>query len=87
MARTLPPDLARGLLARGQRLVAPPRSTVSETVAAVAALQAQDAVAAALGVRARRPGSTLAEVEAVRFEGRSVARTWVMRGRLHLIPA
>ena len=87
MARTLPPDLARGLLARGQRLVAPPRSTVSETVAAVAALQAQDAGAAALGVRARRPGSTLAEVEAARFEERSVARTWVMRGTLHLIPA
>ena len=87
MARTLPPDLARGLLARGQRLAAPPRSTVSETVAAVAALQAQDAGAAALGVRARRPGSTLAEVEAARFEERSVARTWVMRGTLHLIPA
>src|SRR3954471_12564869 len=87
MARTLPPDLARGMLARGQRLAAPPRSTVSETVAAVAALQAQDAGAAALGVRARRPGSTLAEVEAARFEERSVARTWVMRGTLHLIPA
>jgi hypothetical protein len=87
MARTLPPDLARALLARGQRLAAPPRSTVSETVAAVAALQAQDAGAAALGVRARRPGSTLAEVEAARFEERSVARTWVMRGTLHLIPA
>jgi hypothetical protein len=67
--------------------VAPRRSTVSETVAAVAALQAQDAGAAALGVRARRPGSTLAEVEAARFEERSVARTWVMRGTLHLIPA
>jgi hypothetical protein len=50
-------------------------------------LQAQDAGAAALGVRARRPGSTLAEVEAARFEERSVARTWVMRGTLHLIPA
>src|SRR3954470_23294146 len=87
MAWTLPPDLARGLLARGQRLVTPARSTVSETVAAVAALQAQDAGAAALGVRARRPGSTLAEVEAARFEERSVARTWVMRGTLHLIPA
>jgi hypothetical protein len=87
MARTLPPDLARGLLARGQRLAGGPRSTVSETVAAVAALQAQDAGAAALGVRARRPGSTLAEVEAARFEERSVARTWVMRGTLHLIPA
>ena len=87
MARTLPPDLARGLLAAAQRLAGAPRSGVVETVRAVAALQAQDAGAAALGVRARRPGSTLAEVEAARFEERSVARTWVMRGTLHLIPA
>ncbi len=87
MARALPPDLARGLLARGQRLGGAPRSTVSETVAAVAALQAQDAGAAHLGVRARLPGCTLAQVEAARFEERSVARTWVMRGTLHLIPA
>src|SRR4051794_35413381 len=87
MARTLPPDVARGLLAAGQRFAAAPRSGVVETVRAVAALQAQDAGAAELGIRARRPGTTPAEVEAARFEERSVARTWVMRGTLHLIPA
>ena len=32
-------------------------------------------------------GRTLAEVERARFEERSVARTWVMRGTLHLVPA
>ena len=87
MPRTLPPDLARGLLARAQRLAGAPQSSVVDVVRAVAALQAQDAAAAALGIRARRPGSTLADVEAARFEERSVARTWVMRGTLHLIPA
>src|SRR4051812_20219187 len=87
MARTLPPDVARGMLAAAQRLAGAPRSGVVETVRAVAALQAQDAGAAELGIRARRPGSTLAEVQAARFEDRSVARTWVMRGTLHLIPA
>jgi len=87
MPRTLPADLARRLLARAQRLGGAPRSTVVETVGAVAALQAQDAAAGHLGIRARRPGSTLAEVERARFEERSVARTWVMRGTLHLIPA
>ena len=87
MARTLPPDLARGLLAAGQRIAGAPPSSVSDTVRAVAALQAQDAAAAALGIRARRPGSTLADVAHARFEERSVARTWVMRGTLHLIPA
>jgi hypothetical protein len=87
MARTLPPDVARGLLAAAQHLAAAPGSGVVETVRAVAALQAQDAGSAHLGIRARRPGTTLAEVEAARFEERSVARTWVMRGTLHLIPA
>src|SRR4051812_31540676 len=87
MARTLPPDLARGMLAAAQRLAGAPRSGVVETVRAVGALQAQDARAAELGIRARRPGSTLAEVRAARFEDRSVARTWVMRGTLHRTPA
>src|SRR3954452_8517604 len=87
VAPTLPPDLARRILAAAQRLAGAPHSSVVDTVRAVAALQAQDAGAAALGVRARRPGSMLAEVEAARFEERSVARTWVMRGTLHLIPA
>src|SRR4051794_33524290 len=87
VARTLPPDLARRILAAAQRLAGAPQARVVDTVRAVAALQAQDAGAAALGVRARRPGSTLAEVEAARFDERSVARTWLMRGTLHLIPA
>ena len=87
MPRTLPPELARGLLAGAQRLAGDPRSGVADTVRAVAGLQAQDAGAAALGIRARRPGSTLAEVEHARFDERSVVRTWAMRGTLHLIPA
>jgi hypothetical protein len=86
MPRTLPPDFATGLLARAQGLAGEARS-VAETVRAVAGLQAQDAGAAALGIRARRPGCTLGDVEHARFEERSVARTWVMRGTLHLIPA
>ena len=85
--RTLPPDVARRLLARAQRLAGERHSSVSETVRAVGALQAQDAGAAALGIRARRAGTTRADVDAARFEERSVARTWVMRGTLHLIPA
>ncbi len=87
MPRTLPPDVARGLLARGQRFGRGAAIRVLDTVRAVGGLQAQDAAAAALGIRARRPGSTLADVAAARFEERSVARTWVMRGTLHLIPA
>src|SRR4051794_11967805 len=87
VAATLPPDLARALLAAGQRLAGAPHAGVADVVKAVAALQAQDAGAAHLGIRARRPGTTLADVETARFEERSVARTWAMRGTLHLIPA
>ena len=87
MPPTLPPDVARRLLARAQRLAGERGSSVLDTVRAVAGLQAQDAPAAALGIRARRAGSTAAEVDHARFEERSIARTWAMRGTLHLIPA
>ncbi len=53
----------------------------------VGGLQAQDAPAAALGVRARLAGATAAAVDHARFEERSVARIWCMRGTLHLVPA
>src|SRR4051794_21993464 len=88
--RTLPPDLARGLLVRAQRLAGPERegpATVADVTRLVAGLQAQDAGAAALGVRARLAGATLTQVNQARFEDRTVARIWCMRGTLHLVPA
>jgi hypothetical protein len=88
--RTLPPDLARRLLVRGQRLAGPEReapATVAEVTRLVAGLQAQDAGAAALGVRARLDGATLSQVDHARFVDRTVARIWCMRGTLHLVPA
>ena len=88
--RTLPPDLARSLLVRAQRLGGPERedaASVAGVVRLVAGLQAQDAPAAALGVRARLAGATASAVAHARFEERSVARTWCMRGTLHLVPA
>jgi hypothetical protein len=88
--RTLPPDLARGFLVRAQRLAGPERqgpATVADVTRLVAGLQAQDAGAAALGVRARLDGATLTQVNQARFEDRTVARIWCMRGTLHLVPA
>jgi hypothetical protein len=88
--RTLPPDVARRLLATAQRLGGPERETaasVADVVRLVGGLQAQDAAAAALGVRARLAGATAAAVERARFEERSVARIWCMRGTLHLVAA
>ena len=90
MPPTLPPDLARALLVRAQRLGGPERedgASVAGVLRLVAGLQAQDAPAAALGVRARLAGATASAVAHARFEERSVARIWCMRGTLHLVPA
>ena len=54
---------------------------------AVVGLQAQDAGAASLGVRARLAGSTASAVDRARFEDRTIARVWCMRGTLHLVAA
>ena len=48
-------------------------------------IQAQDARAAALAVRARTTGLTMADVERARVEERAIVRTWAMRGTLHLV--
>jgi hypothetical protein len=50
-------------------------------------VQAQDTTAAALAVRARCAGLVASDVERARVEERSVVRTWLMRGTLHLVAA
>ena len=53
----------------------------------IAAVQAQDTFAEALAVRVRGEDVTASDVEEARVEGRSVTRTWAMRGTLHLLPS
>jgi len=50
-----------------------------------AIIQAQDARAARLGIRARSSGLTEGGVERERLEDRSFVRAWAMRGTIHLI--
>jgi hypothetical protein len=50
-----------------------------------AIIQAQDARAARLGIRARSTGLTEGGVERERLEDRSFVRAWAMRGTIHLI--
>ena len=50
-----------------------------------AIIQAQDARAARLGIRARSKGLTEAAVERERLEDRSFVRAWAMRGTIHLV--
>jgi hypothetical protein len=53
----------------------------------VVGLQAQVFSAAALGMRARSRGLRERDVERALNDGRSIARTWLMRGTLHVVAA
>jgi hypothetical protein len=71
---------------RAQWLASRPGTTVAGIAAHTAGLQAQDAAAARLGVRARSRGLTATAVRRALRE-RTVVRTWLMRGTLHLVAA
>ena len=58
---------------------------VAETARGCGAVQAQDRMGEWLAVRARSEGLTAAAVERAQGEERSVARSWLMRGTLHLV--
>jgi hypothetical protein len=69
---------------RAQLLHRPDLGGVAATVRRLLAVQAQDAAAFPLALRARMPGATAAEVAAARDE-RAIVRTWGPRGTLHLV--
>src|SRR4051812_43404212 len=86
MIPQLSPDQVRWLRLRAQHLQSPDGSTdVAQIVQACGGMQAQEAPAAALSVRARSRGLVAADVERARVEARTVVRTWAMRGTLHLV--
>jgi hypothetical protein len=60
---------------------------VVEVVRQVVAVQAQDASAAALGIRARGKGLTASGVRRAAESERSVVRGWFMRGTLQIVAA
>lgn len=62
-----------------------PARTVAEAAALTAAIQAQDHPAARLGVRSRSTGLCDADVVAAVADTRTVVRTWLMRGTIHLV--
>ncbi len=81
----VPEDEARRRLLAGQRLGSP-TDTAESAVRAAGALQAQVPAAAALGVRARTTGLTAADVDRALWRDRTLVRTWLHRGTLHLVP-
>ncbi|MFF3175050.1 winged helix DNA-binding domain-containing protein [Streptomyces sp. NPDC057900] len=62
-------------------------ASVPEVLERCLAVQAQDARAAALGIRARGSGLTEADVHRALGAARTVVRGWFMRGTLYLVPA
>ncbi len=72
----------RAVRARAQLLSAP-AADVLAVARSVAAIQAQSSPAARLAFRARCRGLIAADVDV----SRAVARTWLMRKTLHLVPA
>jgi hypothetical protein len=58
--------------------------TALEAVARTTAVQAQDSLASRLGLRARAPLDDAA-VRAAIEDDRSIVRTWLMRGTIHLV--
>jgi hypothetical protein len=77
------------LLERMTRQGLAPRSTgtAAEVAATALGLQAQDAAASRLGVRARTSGPDEAAVVRAAEVERSVVRTWLMRATVHLVAA
>jgi hypothetical protein len=83
-------DQLRHLRLRSQRLVratieADAPANVGQLVYDICGVQAQDATSARLALRARCDGATEAGVERARVVERSLVRTWMMRGTLHVV--
>jgi hypothetical protein len=77
-------DLLRRRL-HAQWLANRPAAGTADVVAHTTGLQAQDTSAAQLAVRARSTGTTASGVRRACGQERSVVRTWLMRGTLHMV--
>jgi hypothetical protein len=83
---TLTDDRLRRLRLRAQHLGQPvPRKALLEVVGDVVGIQAQMPQAAALSLRARVAGLTREDVREALEVRRTLVRTWVMRGTIHLV--
>src|SRR5579864_8913333 len=86
--KNITPAQARFLRQHAQHLIPDQpaeRTTVAQVVQHTCGIQAQDARAAALSIRARSTGLSAADVEQARVQERSIVRAWGPRGTLHLL--
>ena len=89
MRRTRPSELSREelrrLRTRSQLLAGPRGKTALDAVDRLVGVQAQDSVAAAVGIRARTEALGAGALRRAIAASRSVVTTWVMRGTLHTV--
>jgi hypothetical protein len=88
MTIRLPAEQTRYLRLRSQRLVGPEREARTgalKLLEHLCGVQAQEPLAASLALRVRGRGLTAGAIEKARMEECSIARTWCMRGTLHLL--
>src|SRR2546430_6597692 len=78
---------ALALRMRAQGLAGTPAGDVAVAVRRAAGLQAQDTTAARLAVRARSRGLDEPSVVRAANDDRTVVRSWLMRGTLHMVPS
>lgn len=87
MAGGLSAAQALALRMRRQGLAGRRATDVAAAARVAVGLQAQDLTASRLAVRARSDGLDLAAVVRACDQDRTVVRSWLMRGTLHLVPA
>lgn len=86
MARMPRVDVAtlRRMRTAAQLLHRPTGRSPADVVRHLVGIQAQERMAAELGIRARSRRITLQDVERARLEERSIVRAWALRGTIHL---
>ena len=89
MARVLSAAQARIARVRSQRLAGPPGADAHDVVHGLLVVSAQDTRASRLAVRPRCRGTGIDAVAVVRAcnQERSLVRTWLLRGTLHMAAA
>lgn len=78
---------ARRLRVHAQGLGVERATDTESAVGTAGAVQAQDRLGMLLGVATRSTGLTAAAVDRARNVDRTVVRSWLMRGTLHLVPS
>lgn len=87
MTRQLNEDEVRMTRARSQRLCGNRSRDVVEVVRELVGVQAQDMSATRMALRARTSDVDADDIRAAYDEDRTLVRTWVMRGTLHMVAA